>query len=208
MIGGGRVAERKILPLMKSRAQVTVISRNVTKKIEQAIRQKRANHIARQYRKGDLTGAFLVIAATDSPSVNRRVSQDAHCLVNVVDTPDLCNFIVPSNMVSGALNIAVSTGGISPALSRSIRKEIGKVYGREFARYLQILKRIRRDALKMIPDRKKRTGLLKRLASEEMIRILRSKGWKEVKETAEDLLKKAKTGAKRHGQMKGEGHGH
>jgi precorrin-2 dehydrogenase / sirohydrochlorin ferrochelatase len=192
VIGGGKVAERKIPPLLKAGAQVTVISPDITTKIEQMKRQKIIRHITRPYRKGDLRGAFLVIAATDSSDVNERVSRDAPCLVNIVDTPHLCNFIVPSTMVRGPLNIAVSTSGISPALSRSIRKELQIIYGAEFAKYLQSLRKIRHDAMQMIHDKKKRTELLKCIASEEMIRKVRGKGSKEMKKMAEGLLEKAK----------------
>lgn len=192
VIGGGKVAERKILPLLKSRAQVTVISPEITKKIAGMKQEKTIKHIARPYRRGDLKGAFLVIAATDSPGVNSRVSREAPCLVNVVDTPQLCNFIVPSTMIRGPLNIAVTTSGISPALSRSIRKELEKVYGAEFSQYLQSLRKIRRDAMEMIHNKRKRTEFLKCIASEEMIRKVRGKGFKEIKKTAEHLLKKAK----------------
>ena len=192
VIGGGKVAERKIFPLLRTGAHITVISPEITKKIGSAKQKKTIRHIARQYRSGDIKDAFLVIAATDSPVFNGQVSRDAPCLVNVVDTPHLCNFIVPSTMIRGPLNIAVSTSGISPALSRLIRKELEKAYGCEFSQYLQLLRKIRQDAMEMIPDKRKRTEFLKCIASEKMIRKLRGKGLQEMKKTAEDLLKKAK----------------
>lgn len=193
VVGGGKIAERKILPLVKAKAHVTVISPEITKKIQRMKQQKIINHIARPYRKGDLKEAFLVIAATDSHDVNEQVSMDAPSLVNIVDTPHLCNFIVPSTVIRGPLNIAVSTSGISPALSRSIRKELEKTYGFEFSQYLQSLRKIRQNAMKMIHDKKKRTEFLKWIASEEIIRKVRGKGLKALKKTANDLLKKAKT---------------
>jgi len=193
VIGGGRVAERKIPPLLKAGAHVTVISPDITKKIERMKQQKIIRHISRPYRKSDLRESFLVIAATDSPGVNEQVSRDAPCLVNIVDTPHLCNFIVPSTMIRGPLKIAVSTSGISPALSRSIRKELQTIYGVEFSKYLQSLRKVRQDAMKMIRDRKKRTAFLKCVASGEMIRKVRGKGSKAMRKTAEGLLEKAKT---------------
>lgn len=192
VIGGGKVAERKIPPLIKARAQVTVISPKITRKIEQMKGHGKLNHVPRSYRRGDLREAFLVIAATASPSVNERVSRDARCLVNVVDTPHLCNFIVPSTMVRGPLNIAISTGGISPAFARSIRKELEKKYGCEFARYLRSLKKMRQDAIKMVHDRRKRTAFLKRIASGAAIRKVRKQGSNEMKRIAAGLLEKAK----------------
>jgi precorrin-2 dehydrogenase/sirohydrochlorin ferrochelatase len=192
VIGGGKVAERKILPLLKAGAHVKIISPDITKKIERMKQQKLVQHTARSYRKGDLRAAFLVIAATNSTKVNEQVSRDAPCLVNVVDTPQLCNFIVPSTMIRGPLNIAVSTGGISPALARSIRQELQTIYGSEFSKYLRSLREIRQDAMNTIHDRRKRTEFLKCIASEEMIRKIRGKGLKAAKKTAERLLEQAK----------------
>jgi precorrin-2 dehydrogenase/sirohydrochlorin ferrochelatase len=192
VIGGGKVAERKILALLKTGADITVTSPEITKKIEKEKLKGRIKHITRQYRKGDLKNAFLVIAATDYPAINERVSKDALCLVNVVDTPDLCNFIVPSIMNRGLLNIAVSSSGISPALSRSIRKELEKLYGPEFAIYLNSLKIIRTEAIKTIKDKKKRGEFLKDIASEKMIRMLRREGLRKTKRVAIDLFRKIK----------------
>jgi precorrin-2 dehydrogenase/sirohydrochlorin ferrochelatase len=192
VIGGGKVAERKILSLLKAGSDVKVISPYLTKRLEKEKLSGRIKHISRQYRKGDLKNAFLVIVATDSPVINDRVSKDASCLVNVVDAPSLCNFIVPSVMNRGPLNIAVSTSGISPALSRSIRKELEKRYGPEFNNYLKLLKKIRSKAVEVIDDKKKRGEFLKAIASEKIINILREKGFKETKKVVDELFEKVK----------------
>jgi precorrin-2 dehydrogenase/sirohydrochlorin ferrochelatase len=183
VIGGGKVAERKAFALLKTGANVTIISPGITKRIEKEKLKGRIKHIPRQYRKGDTKKAFLIIAATDSQEINKKVSEEALCLVNVVDSPSLCNFIVPSVIQRGHLTIAVSTSGISPALSKSIRKELEKLYGPEFADYLRLLERIREKAMKEIYDKKKRAKFLKSLASEEMIKVLREKGVKELKKS-------------------------
>lgn len=180
VIGGGKVAERKVLTLLKTGADITVISPELTKRIETEKLKGSIKHIPRQYKKGDIKKALLVIAATDSQDINKRVSKEALCLVNVVDAPSLCNFIVPSVIKRGPLTIAVSTSGISPTLSKSIRRELEKLYGSEFAEYLRLLEKIRRKAMKEIQDKRKRTEFLKSLASEEMIEMLREKGFKEV----------------------------
>jgi precorrin-2 dehydrogenase/sirohydrochlorin ferrochelatase len=180
VIGGGKVAERKILALLMAGANITVISPEITKRIEKEKLKGSIKHIPRLYKKGDTKKAFLVIAATSSQDINKKVSAEAPCLVNVVDSPSLCNFIVPSVIQRGPLTIAISTSGISPALSKSIRKELEKLYGPEFADYLRLLKRIREKAMKEIYDKKKRTKFLKILVSEEMIKMLREKGVKKV----------------------------
>ena len=181
VIGGGRVAERKILTLLKAGARVTVISPQLTKRIEKEKHKNDLKHISRHYRKGDLKNAFIIIAATDSQVINKQVSKDALCLVNIVDTPSLCNFIVPSVVKRGPLTIAISTSGVSPALSRSIRKELEKLYGSEFSRYLKFLEKFRKKTKKEIPDKTKRAAFLKSLASKEIIEMLRQRGVEETK---------------------------
>ncbi len=192
VIGGGKVAERKILSLLKANADITVISPEITAKIAREKQKGSIKHISRRYRNGDIASAFLVIAATDSPRLNKRVSDAAPCLVNAVDMPSLCNFIVPSVIQRGPLTITISTSGVSPALARSIRKEIEKIYGMEFSEYLKALQGIRAEAMNVIADQKKRGAFLKSVASAQMIRMLRNKGPKEAQKKAKALLKASK----------------
>lgn len=191
VVGGGRVAERKIFGLIKARADVKIISPHLTKRLIKEKSKGTIEHTCRQYRKGDLRNAFIVIAATDSLRINERVSRDAPCLVNIVDMPNLCNFIVPSLIKRGHLQFAISTSGMSPALSSSIRKELEKRYGPEFSDYLKALKKIRREALRSIKDKKKRAEFLKSIASEKIIETLRKKGSKKTKKYINFLLRDA-----------------
>lgn len=166
VVGGGKVAERKALPLLRSGAEVTVISPECTVRLKKENLRGHIQHVPRTYKKGDLKNAFLVIAATDSNETNRKISEDATCLVNIVDMPLLCNFIVPSVVRQGLLTIAVSTSGISPSLARTIRKELEGLYGREFSKHLNHIKQMRAKALREIKDKKKRKRFLKDLAAE------------------------------------------
>lgn len=181
VIGGGPVAERKIFSLLKAGADVTVISPQVTNRILAGVSSKRITHVSRPYKKNDLRGAFLVIAATDSPGINSRVARDAPGLVNVVDVPSQCNFIAPSVIQRGALTIAISTSGTSPALAKAIRRELQKLYGREIGEFLRFLKGIRKKVLSHIADGRKRETFLKNLASDKMLNDLRTQGLEAVK---------------------------
>jgi precorrin-2 dehydrogenase/sirohydrochlorin ferrochelatase len=192
VVGGGKVAERKVLSLLRSGANITVISPQITKRLEKERSLGRLKHISREYKSGDSQGAFLTIAATDSSDVNTSVSEDANCLINVVDSPSLCNFIFPSIIRRGNLTIAISTNGISPALSRSIRKELERFYTPEFSKYLRLLEKIRKRAIREIKDKRKRRQLLKNIAGEDMVRTLREKGIKEVVNVLSQSLKKFK----------------
>ncbi|HXX57875.1 MAG TPA: bifunctional precorrin-2 dehydrogenase/sirohydrochlorin ferrochelatase [Thermodesulfovibrionales bacterium] len=167
VIGGGRVAERKCLPLMNSGALVTIVSPSLTKRLEGYKIKGLVKHKKREYRSSDIKSSFLVIAATNSEEINRQISRDAEAadkLLNVVDQPALCNFIVPSVVRRGLLTIAVSTGGASPAMAKAIRKELQQLYGPEFSRFLGLMKKLRSKAMKEITNRKQREAFLKELA--------------------------------------------
>ncbi len=175
VIGGGKVAERKVISLLKSGADITLISPELTKRLKKESSGKKIKYISRRYKKGDLKNAFLVIAATDSIETNKKVSEDAPRLINVVDVPSLCNFIVPSVVKRGPLMIAISTSGVSPSMSKAIRKELEKLYGTEFGEYLKSLRKIRAKALTKLKDKKERERFLKRLATAKVIKELRQK---------------------------------
>src|SRR6266446_2381648 len=114
----------------------------------------------REYRAEDLEGTFIVIAATNQTDVNIRVYEDAErraMLVNVVDVPPLCNFILPAILRSGPLAIAISTAGASPALAKRMKREIADAFGEPYARLAVILNDARGWAKATLPtyqDRK------------------------------------------------------
>lgn len=184
IIGGGKVAERKALALIKAGACITVVSPDLTGQLTRLRERKRILHIPRLYQKKDISRAFVVIAATDSPEINSRISRDAGGLVNVVDVPPLCNFITPSVIQRGSLMLAISTSGASPALAKTIRKELEKLYGPEIGVYLKFVNGLRTRALAAIPEQATREKFLKGLASEKMLQMLRAKGIQAVKKAA------------------------
>ncbi|MBN2298065.1 MAG: bifunctional precorrin-2 dehydrogenase/sirohydrochlorin ferrochelatase [Deltaproteobacteria bacterium] len=143
VVGGGHVAGRKIEPLLAAGAEVTVIAPEI---IEGIASMDNVSLLKRSYQSGDLKGAVLVIAATDDMEINAMVSSDAMSLgifCNIVDIPDMCSFIVPSVVEKGPIKIAISTGGISPALSRKLRMEIGGLISDEYGTLALIMGKIR-----------------------------------------------------------------
>lgn len=165
IVGGGPVAERKCTSLIKTGAWITVIAPEITRRLKGYKDKGVLKHIGRDYRKGDLLSAHIVISATDSREINERVARDAeslHKLINVVDTPDLCNFIVPAVFRRGMLSIAVSTGGVSPAFAKEIRRELERIYGPEFAEKLEAIGKMRDRAKNEIPGKKERERFIKK----------------------------------------------
>jgi precorrin-2 dehydrogenase/sirohydrochlorin ferrochelatase len=146
VVGGGQVAERKVGRLLACGAQVAVVSRELTPRLAAWKGEGRIAHRDGLYDGACLEGACLAIGATDDAEVNGRIAADARCrgiLVNIVDDPARCDFILPSVVERGDLQIAVSTGGKSPALARRLREELEERYGPEYAMLLSILGQLR-----------------------------------------------------------------
>ena len=136
VVGGGAVAERKVEALRDAGARVVVVSPTLTAALDALAAAGSIEHRARRFRRHDTRGCALVVAATGVGTVDDAVAAAARrvrALVNVVDRPAACDFILPSVLRRGDLQIAVSTGGKSPALAREIRRrleaEIGDDYG-------------------------------------------------------------------------------
>ncbi|MFN4196443.1 MAG: bifunctional precorrin-2 dehydrogenase/sirohydrochlorin ferrochelatase [Caldimicrobium sp.] len=151
VIGGGKVAERKINTLLEYGAKVKVISPELTPRLKDLAEKGKILWVNRAYQKGDLEGAYLVIAATNDPGTQKAVFSEAEekkIPCNVVDNPEYCSFIVPSTIKRGDLTIAISTGGANPAVARRIRESLEEYFGKEFELYLVLMKKIREEILK------------------------------------------------------------
>lgn len=136
VIGGGQVATRKIRTLLKARADVTIISPTASSPIARLATAGKVTWIRRPYRRGDLSRARLVIAATDDIDLNRRVCADAkrhQLLVNCVAPPDAGNFIVPASIQRNGLTLAISTSGASPAIAKQVRRDLEQFLRAEYA---------------------------------------------------------------------------
>ena len=148
VIGGGAVAERKVEGLVAVGANVTVIAPGVTDGLKELLKQGAIRHVAREYQAGDRAGYDLVFVATDDSEVNAVVSDEArslHIWVNFADDPDHCDFILPAVIRRGNLAVAVSTDGMSPAVTRVIREELDQYFTADYASFVQIAGEVRRE---------------------------------------------------------------
>jgi precorrin-2 dehydrogenase/sirohydrochlorin ferrochelatase len=178
VVGGGRVAERKVLGLLSCRAQVSVISPLLTNELHLQHANGTILWIDREYRQGDLAGAFLVIAATDDEETQKQVYEEAdtnNLLLNVADVPHRCNFILPATARRGDLTISVSTAGKSPALARKIRMELEKRYGPEYRVLVNILGGIRPQILAFGLPQSENEELFKQLLHDDMEEWIKNK---------------------------------
>jgi precorrin-2 dehydrogenase/sirohydrochlorin ferrochelatase len=146
VVGGGAVGERKVHDLMAAGARVTVVSRTLTPELAALASRGEIRYLPEDFAEVQVEGMALVMAATDDPKVNAKVSAAAQARgiwVNVADDPEYCTFIVPAMVRRGDLTLAIGTGGASPALARQLREELQQHFGPEYGPYLDLLRRVR-----------------------------------------------------------------
>lgn len=177
VVGGGEVAERKVNSLLKCGAEVSVVSPDLTRRLKELNSKGKIKYLKEEFKEKYLKDIFLVIGATDNSNVNFKVYESANkknILVNIVDSPELCNFIVPSVVERGALTIAISTGGKSPALAKKLRKELEYRYGFEYAKFLNLMGNLRGRISAKIRDKRKREEIYKKLVDSDIIKLIKN----------------------------------
>jgi precorrin-2 dehydrogenase/sirohydrochlorin ferrochelatase len=155
VVGGGAIASRKVQGLLEAEALVDVVSPRLSTALAALATQGLIEHRSRPFRADDVLGCALVIGATDQPGVNRAVCEAArrhNIWVNIVDTPDACDFIAPAIVRRGSLQVAISTGGQSPGLAKRIRQQLEKSYGPEYALVVEQLGKERERLRQLIDD--------------------------------------------------------
>jgi len=148
VVGGGRIALRKVKALLEHGAEITVISPDLCLELLQLAGSGKIHVLKREYRIGDLEGAFVAIAATDSREIHRQVVAEARkqaVLVNTVNDAENSDFIVPSYLRRGDVTVAVSTAGQSPALARKIRLLLERELGDEYALLANLISEVRSE---------------------------------------------------------------
>lgn len=171
VVGGGAVAERKVALLVECGGQVEVVSPKATARLTALASSRRIRLRRRPVRPSDVPGAFVVVAATDDPRVNRAVSEwvkRAGGLVNVADDPLTCSFLVPSVIRRGDLTVAISTGGGSPALAKKLRQRLEQTIGPEYEAFVAALRLLRERARQTIADPKERQAIYRRAVGSDL----------------------------------------
>jgi siroheme synthase-like protein len=154
VVGGGEIGLEKVEGLLACGGQVTLIAPEAGQELRALADEGSIEWERREYRPEDLEGTFIVIAATDDTDVNIGVYEDAErraMLVNVVDVPPLCNFILPAIVRQGSMAIAISTQGASPALAKRMKNEIAEQFGPAYAELDVILNEVRGWAKGTLP---------------------------------------------------------
>src|SRR5262249_17183706 len=177
VVGGGEVAEGKALQLLEAGARVTVVSPELTETLIAAADSGKIIYLSGSFNEEDLNGAFLVISATDDQKVNEKVANAARergLLCNVVDQPDLCDFITPALVTRGELQISVSTGGGSPTLTQRVKREVAALIGEEYGVLLEIAAEMRGEAKVRIADFQRRKEALRAFVESGALDLIRA----------------------------------
>ena len=190
VVGGGNVAQRKVETLIEYGAAVNIVSKQLTTGLRGLVDAGEIRQIGDAFLEQHLDGAFMVYAATDNNQLNRKISQSARkrgVLINAVDQPDDCDFIVPSIVRKGDLSIAVSTSGKSPALAKNIRKQLEMQFGNEYQQFLTLMGCLREEIFSLNFSQKENSSIFQKVVNSDILKALAEGNWKE----AEAILRGA-----------------
>ena len=191
VVGGGIIAEGKILQLVEAAAQVQLVSLTITEKLQQLVNAGVITFRQGEFCDSDLATKVLVICATNQPAVNEAVARAAMSrgmLCNVVDQPALCNFITPSLVTRGDLQISISTSGKSPTVAQRVKREIGELIGAEYETLLEIAAALRAQVRNLIPTYEARRDFLRSFVDSQALDLIRAGKADEAKRLAQQML--------------------
>lgn len=199
VVGGGAVAQRKVLSLRRTGARITIVSKRFTPGLT---RMNEVRRVRRGFRESDLREACLVFAATDDPGLNARIAAlalERAVWTNVASPPDAGNLWVPASLRRGSLCVAISTGGASAAAAKALRRELERTLDASWAEFLRLLEARRGLVVSSIADPKRRRRLLKELGRAEWADRIRRHGVAAAAKKMDRLIELARNshGAKR-----------
>jgi precorrin-2 dehydrogenase/sirohydrochlorin ferrochelatase len=178
VVGAGMIGAPKAESLFRAGAEVHVVAPVACKWIQEQASAQNLHWHRREFVDDDLRDVFLCVAATDSEATNHAIYDAARkrrVVCNVVDDPEYCDFFYPAVVRRGALQIAISTSGLSPALARRLRVELERQFGPEYAQWVEQVGRQRREILAREMPANERREMLERIASHDAFKdFLRS----------------------------------
>lgn len=193
VVGGGKVASRKVVSLLNFNAYVTVISPRISKPILELGRQGKIKIIKKHYSENIVDNFGVVFCATDNPEISRLVRKDCTdkgVLLNVADEPGLCDFIMPANVIRGDLIISISSQGKAPFYTRKMKNKIEKLIDPVHQKILKIAGEFRKKVLEDKKlDSKEKARIFKLFASKDWENIIKANGSKSLKKYINDSLK-------------------
>lgn len=191
VVGGGSVGTRKVKSLVDCGAKVKLVALTVSAELEKMAGEGTILMEKRPYAASDMADIFLVFGATSDMTVNNRISRDAEdrgVLCNIADFPQACNFILPSVVQRGDLQIAISTSGKSPAFARYLRKNLEGHFGSEYGDFLRLMGLVRDKLLAEEHSPEAHKPLFERLVSSGLPELIRNKQRSDVERVLSEIL--------------------
>ena len=190
VVGGGRVAERKVRSILAAGGRVRLVSPAATPGLTALADCRAIEWICKPYSQADLDGAFLAFAATNNPETQRAVHRDAQAaglLVNIADAPDLCDFQVPATIHRGDLAISVATGGKSPAVAAMVKRRLDRFFGEEYGLLTAFAALLREQILAEELDSDRTRVLFQQLLHDDLVDWLRDRRWDDIRRHVEQV---------------------
>jgi len=191
VVGGGEVAERKIKNLLTHGCRIFIASPQLTSYLKELVERGDILLIDSDQVDDVVDTVFMVVAATDDPALNSRIASKAKArrkLVNSVDQPGDCTFIMPSIVRSGGLQIAISTGGKSPALAKKIRGDLEGMFGPEYGSFIELLGLLRRELISRGRPSSENKIIFQRLVNSPLLELIKEGNIEGVRQTLSSLL--------------------
>jgi len=195
VIGAGAVALKMAQTLLSAKARLVVVSKNIDDMLTTLRHNTNVELVKSKYSKDYLAGAVLAIAATANPQLNRQIYKDCQqleILCNVVDEPDLCDFITPAVIKRGSLQIAIGTEGHCPAYTGHLRKKLKQLFTDEHGKFLEELKRLRKRVVEDVTDAADRKAVLGKLVDDKSFDFFIKNGPAQWQKYTDKLISEAK----------------
>lgn len=195
VVGGGNIAEHKARSLLECGAAVKVVSPVLGKRMAGLVQKKKVSYIKQKYQEKDLKGVFLVIAATNDLAVNTLVARhakDRNILVNVVDIPRLCSFIIPSVIRRGPLVMGISTSGHSPMFAREMRKKCEQCFTPALGSFIRMMGEARKEVKDSCDSISVRKAKYLEMINSPMLSLLEKGKVREARQTLHNILEKGR----------------
>ena len=191
VIGGGKVAQRKVETLLEFGASIDIVSKVLTSKLKKLLENGTIRLVGEEFREKYLDDVFLVTVATDDRELNHKIGKSARqrgLLVNTIDQPADCNFIVPSIVRRGDLLIAISTSGKSPALAKQIREQLEGQFGGEYDTFLVLMGCLRNEVLTRGLSHEENSQIFHEIVESDLLEAISEDDWEKAGSTLSRIL--------------------
>ncbi|MFC2130442.1 bifunctional precorrin-2 dehydrogenase/sirohydrochlorin ferrochelatase [Bacteroidota bacterium] len=195
VIGGGKIATRKVNNLLEFKGLITVLAPNFSEGIKSLADNQRITLIQKKYEQGDIDNYKIVFCATGDPIADEEIYEECRqkgILLNVADVPELCNFIMPATIKRGALTVSIGSQGKAPFLVRETRKKLDAFFPDESADIVELAAELREKMmeLKIYYDENIRENTIKDFFNLDIGQIIREKGRESAQKAVLDLINK------------------